>query len=132
MKALAEIPPSSRTEDVNMTIERAAEYLLRHHLYKKSHDLKKVAKPKWTKLGFPWMWDTDVLEMLRILGKLGYRDKRMQEAIDLVQSKRDENGRWVLENTYNGRFQVNIERKAKPSKWITLHALKALQDWLEK
>jgi len=132
LKALAEIPPSNRTDDVKTTIERAAEYLLRHHLFKKSHDLTKVAKPKWTKLGFPWMWDTDVLEMLGILVKLGYRDNRMQEAIDLVLSKKDENGRWELEHTYNGRFQVNIERKAKPSKWITLHALKSLEAWLEK
>ena len=47
----------------------------------------------------------------------------MQEAIDLVLS----NGRWILENTYNGRFQVNIERKGKPSKWITLNALRILE-----
>jgi len=77
------------------------------------------------------MWDTDVLEMLGILGKLDYKDARMQEAIDLVLSKQDENGRWPLEHTYNGRFQVSIERKGKPSKWITLNALKALKRCFE-
>ncbi|MGD8538784.1 MAG: hypothetical protein PVI66_08700 [Candidatus Aminicenantes bacterium] len=76
---------------------------------------------------FPWMWDTDVLEMLLILSRLGYRDNRMQEALDLVVFKQDAKGRWILENTYNGRFQVNIERKGKPSKWITLNALRVLK-----
>ena len=62
-------------------------------------------------------------KMFLFLVRLGYRDHRMQEAIDLVLS----NGRWILENTYNGRFQVNIERKGKPSKWITLNALRILE-----
>ena len=73
------------------------------------------------------MWDTDVLEMLSILTRLGYRDNRMKEAIDLVISKQDAKGRWILENTYNGRFQVNIERKGKPSKWVTMNALRTLK-----
>ncbi len=51
----------------------------------------------------------------------------MQEAIDLVVSKQDRQGRWKLENTYNDRFQVNIERKGKQSKWITFKALEALK-----
>ena len=116
---------------MKIMIAQAAEYLLKHHLYKRSHDLKRVVKPKWTKLGFPLMWDTDVLEMLEILIQLEYRDSRMQEAIDLILSKQDENGRWPLEHTYNGRFQVSIERKGKPSKWITLNALKALKRCFE-
>ena len=47
----------------------------------------------------------------------------MQEAVDLVLSKQDTEGRWILENTYNGHFQTNIEQKGKPSKWIPLKAL---------
>jgi hypothetical protein len=73
------------------------------------------------------MWQTDVLEILGILTKLGCKDKRMQEAVDLVVSKQDAQGRWKLENTFNGRFQIDIEKKGKPSKWITLNALKALK-----
>jgi hypothetical protein len=73
------------------------------------------------------MWQTDVLEIMGILTKLGCKDERMQEAVDLVVSKQDAQGRWKLENTFNGRFQVDIEKKGKPSKWITLNALKALK-----
>ena len=127
LKALAEIPINKRSIDVKNTIEKGAEYMLKHNIHKKSHDLSQVSKPKWLQFGFPLMWNTDVLEILGILTKLGYKDKRMKEAIDLVISKQDEQGRWMLENTYNGRFLVNIERKGKQSKWITLNALKVLK-----
>jgi hypothetical protein len=73
------------------------------------------------------MWNTDVLEVLRILSNLGYKDERMQEAVDLVISKQDGQGRWKLESTYNGRFLVNIEQKRRPSKWVTLNAIRALK-----
>lgn len=109
------------------TIENGVEYLLKHHIHKRSHDLNRVSKPGWLRFGFSLMYQTDVLEILGILTKLGYRDERMQEAIDLVVSKQDEKGRWILESTFNGRFQTNIEQKSKPSKWITLKALKTLK-----
>jgi hypothetical protein len=64
-----------------------------------------------------------VLEIVNILGDLGVRDARMQEALNLVASKQGKDGRWLLENTYNGRYQVNIEAKDKPSKWITYRSL---------
>ena len=63
--------------------------------------------------GFPVMLNTNALEILGILTKLGYRDKRMHEAFDLVVSKQDEKGRWRLERSFNGRFQVNIEQEGK-------------------
>jgi hypothetical protein len=127
LKALAEIPPQKRTNSIKIFIQNASEFLLKHHLYKMSHNLDRVAKPKWTKLWFPLMWDTDALEMLLILSGLRIRDKSMQDAVDLILSKQDEKGKWTLEDTYNGRFQVNIEQKGKPSKWITLNALRMLK-----
>jgi hypothetical protein len=127
LKALSEIPAGERSEDVAETLEKGAEYMLKHHIYKRSHDLNRVSKPGWLRFGFPLMYQNDVLEILGILTKLGYRDERMQEAIDLVVSKQDKRGRWNLENTFNGRFQTNIEQKGKPSKWITLNALTVLK-----
>jgi len=127
LKALAEIPAEKRSKKVKNTIDEGVEYLFKHHIYKRSHDLQRVSKPKWLRFGFPLMYQTDVLEILGILMNLGYKDKRLQEAMDLVVSKQDEQGRWVLESTFNGRFQTNIEQKGKPSKWITLRALQVLK-----
>ena len=127
LKALAEIPVEKRNSDVNNTIDRAVEYFLIHHIYKRSHDLSKVSKPGWLRFGFPYMYQTDILEILDILTRLGVNDKRMHDAIDVLVSKRDAQGRWTLEQTFNGRFITNIEVKGKQSKWITLYALRVLK-----
>ncbi|HWQ20884.1 MAG TPA: hypothetical protein VN455_13975 [Methanotrichaceae archaeon] len=129
LKALSEIPPEKRSPEVQQTIKEGTEYLLKHHIYKRSHDLAKVSKPGWTRFGFPMMYGTDVLEILGILTKLGCRDERMQEAVDLVVSRQDSSGTWKLASTFNGRFQVDIEEKGRPSKWVTLNALKVLKGY---
>ena len=127
LKALAEIPPTERSPEVRRAIEQGVEYFLKHHIYKKSHDPAKVSKPGWTKLGFPLMYQDDVLEILEILARLKVKDRRLEEAVALVERKRNQEGKWILENTFNGRFVADIEQKGKPSKWITLKALKVLK-----
>lgn len=127
LKALAAIPANKRSDAVKSTIDKAVEYLLIHHIHKRSHNLNRVSKPSWLKFGFPLMYQTDILEILGILTALSYKDERMQEAVDIVISKQDTEGRWILENTFNGRFQTSIEQKGKPSKWITLKALSMLK-----
>lgn len=127
LKAFLEIPPQQVTLQSKEGIHKGAEFLLKHHLIFRSHDLSRVSKPIWKKLSFPWMWNTDALEIAWILTELGYRDERMARTMELILGKQDAQGRWNLENTYNGRFQVNIERKSQTSKWITLFALKMIK-----
>ncbi|MFX1409126.1 MAG: nitrogen fixation protein NifH [Promethearchaeota archaeon] len=129
LKALAEIPLDKRSDKINDFIERAVEYVLNHRIYKRSHDLNVIAKEEWIQFGFPLMWNIDALEVLDILTRLDYKDHRMQDSIDLVISKQNENGRWFLEKTFNGRMQANIEQKGKESKWITLKAVKVLKEF---
>lgn len=126
LKALAAIPEQKRSPPVKETIKKGAEYLLQHHLYKKSSNNREVAKKEWVQFGFPLMWDTDALEMLDILTALQYNDPRMQDAVDLVMVKQDEK-KWILERTWNNRFQINIEKKNTFSKWITVKCLSVLK-----
>jgi hypothetical protein len=109
-----------------MTSE-GAEHLLKHHLFKRSHDTSMIAKPRWTNLGFPLLWDTDALEMLEVLTDLGYRDERMEDAIELVLSKRMPDGKWRNERSYNGRILTTIERQGAVSQWVTLRSLSVLK-----
>ena len=51
----------------------------------------------------------------------------MQDAIDLLISKQDEQGRWKMEKSWNTRLLVSLEKDGKPSKWVTLNALKVLK-----
>jgi hypothetical protein len=127
LKALAEIPPERRSPAVRRTLDEGTEYILRHQVHKRSHDLTRDSKPGWKRFGFPLMYQTDVLEILGILAKLGKSgDERAREARTLVASKADDQGRWILKDTFNGRFWVDIETKGEPSRWITLNALRVL------
>ncbi len=73
------------------------------------------------------MWNTDLVEILGILGKLGVRDERMDEAIEMVLSKQGENGRWKQENQFSGRFIPTVGTTGRESKWVTLNAARALR-----
>src|SRR5208283_1042944 len=127
LKALAEIPAQKRNPAVRNTIQQGAEYLLIHHLYKSSHDPSVVAKRFWLNFSFPTLWKTDALEMLGVLVKLGYRDNRIDDAINLLISKQDDQGRWKMEKSYNNRLLMGLERDGKPSKWLTLNALRVFK-----
>ena len=54
-------------------------------------------------------------------------DERVAEAIHLVASKRDDDGRWLLETHYPGKMPVETdEGEGRPSRWNTLRALRVL------
>jgi hypothetical protein len=82
----------------------------------------------WTRFAFPTWWHYDVLRGLEYLRSAGVApEERMREAIELVASKRDDDGRWPLEIRYPGEMLVEMdEEKAKPSRWVTLRALRVL------
>lgn len=127
LKALSLIPEKIRAVEINDTIKKAIEFILIHHIHKRSHNLKRVSKPGWLKFGFPLMYQTDALEILDILTGLGIKDSRMEEAVDFLITKQDDIGRWKMENTYNDRLLIPIEQKNAQSKWITLRAMRVLK-----
>lgn len=126
LKGLAEIPAAERSTEVRATLAEGAEWLLKHHVHKRSHNLARLSKPGWKRFGFPRMYQTDVLEILLLLTRLGYDDPRMDEAFALVESKADPAGRWLLEDSFNDRFAVPVEVAGEPSRWVTLAALEVL------
>ncbi len=84
----------------------------------------------WTRFAFPTWWHYDVLRGLEYLRRAGATpEERAAEAIDLVTSKRDADGRWPLETSYPGVMPIEIDAGAgRPSRWNTLRALRVL-DW---
>ena len=107
--------------------QRGEEYLLERRLF---HRLSTgdVINPAWTQFSFPTGWRYDVLRGLDYLQSAGGEpDDRCAEAIDLVASKRDPDGRWPLENTHPGRLHFEMdEGDGKPSRWNTLRAMRVL------
>jgi hypothetical protein len=120
---------------------RGHEYLLERRLFRRrstgaviDHDRKDGARggrghPAWTRFAFPTWWHYDVLRGLEYLRRAGVTpDERMAEAIELVASKRDGDGRWPLEVRYPGHIPVETdEGEGRPSRWNTLRALRVLE-----
>ncbi len=114
---------------------RGQEYLLERRLFRRRStgeviEDRKARGAAWTRFAFPTWWHYDVLRGLEYLRRAGVApDDRVAEAIDLVASKRDGDGRWPLEIRHPGVMPVEIdEGEGRPSRWNTLRALRVL-DW---
>jgi hypothetical protein len=117
---------------------RGQEYLLERRLFHRRSTGKPIDRDRkggaaWTRFAFPTWWHYDVLRGLEYLRRADVApDKRLAEAIGLVASKRDADGRWPLENRYSGRMPVETdEGEGRPSRWNTLRALRVLR-WHER
>ncbi len=129
MLAFARLPAPARTPLIRSAIETGLEFLFSCDPATADYPTGWTTKPSqsWFRFGFPVFYVTDVLQNLEVLTRLGYgADPRLAPAMDLVLGK-NQGGRWTMEYTYNGKTWVDIEAKGKPSKWVTLRALRALK-----
>jgi hypothetical protein len=54
----------------------------------------------------------------------------MTEAVEVVQSKRKPDGRWLLDRIHPGQVYFDLEGGVgTPSRWNTLRALRVLEWW---
>ena len=107
---------------------RAHEYLLERRLMRRLSN-GELIDPAFTKFSYPPFWHYDVLRGLDYLRAAGVTpDERVREAIELVESKRDDDGRLPLENPHPGRLYFEMdEGEGRPSRWNSLRALRVLR-----
>jgi hypothetical protein len=121
--ALNRVPSEGRTPIVQAAIDANTDFLLGHDVARADYPYKERISSSWFKFGYPLGYVTDVLLNLEALVEAGHGgDPRLEEAVDLVLSKQDEQGRWTMTYTYNGKMWADIEAKGQPSKWVTLRA----------
>jgi hypothetical protein len=110
---------------------RGEEYLLERKLIRRK-STGEVINPDWQHFSFPIRWHYDVLRALDYFRSVGDRpDPRMDEAIELLRSKQQPGGTWLLENTHPGKIHFALEDgDGRPSRWNTLRALRVLS-WYE-
>jgi hypothetical protein len=86
--------------------------------------------PAYLEFAFPYYWHYDVLRALDYFRWSGTDpDPRMAEAVEVVRSKRQPDGRWLLERIHPGRVHFDLEGVGTPSRWNTLRALRVLDWW---
>jgi hypothetical protein len=150
---LVEYYRATGNKDSLKTAENAAEFFLRHNLFRSCrtglerqpetfHSKTFRVVHLFTQLHYPLYWHCDILQELMILlraRKLG--DPRTGEALDIVEKKRGADGLWHADDFYwnmrrapSTKSKVNVSNvevvdwgRKGPNKMITLNALRALK-----
>jgi hypothetical protein len=136
MAAFAAVPKSKRSRRMQTTIEKGAEFYLERKLFLEG----KNKYAPWFRFHYPTHYYYDILVGLDFITRLGYsQDKRLKPALRILKQKRQADGSWMIDkihpdlgrnpNYYLGRKpkRFAIEEPRKPSKWITLTALRVLK-----
>lgn len=120
------------TGDLRAAQLRGREYLLDRRLLRRRSS-GEIVDPAFTRFSFPTGYHYDVLRGLDHLRAAGIEpDERIGEAISLIESRRDADGLWPLENPHPDQLDIEVdEREGKPSRWNTLRAMRVLR-WYER
>ncbi|MCS4537622.1 MAG: hypothetical protein HYY67_02020 [Thaumarchaeota archaeon] len=134
LSAFAALPKQKWTKSIKNSVEHGAEFFLQRELHKEG----KRYEP-WFRFHYPIHYYYDILVGLDTITALGYTDdKRLAFALKHLRKRRKE-GKWILDAIHpdispNDPYQLTppfyrlaLERAGRPSRWITLIALKVLK-----
>lgn len=127
IRAISEIPRTERSEKTQRIINDGINFILRHHIYKRSHNPKRVMNGWITKLGEEAFCNPDFLYILDIITREGCSDPRMNDAIKLLIKKQNNDGKWCMEQSIDKPTPIALPAKGETSKWITLKAMCVLK-----
>lgn len=137
LAAYAALPKQKRTRYINRSIERGAEFYLGRKLFEEG---KRKYLP-WFRFHYPNHYFYDVLIGLDLVTRLGFADdRRLGPALKILNDKRQSDGTWLLDKVHpdlgaGANYDLDVrkvkpfalEEARKPSKWITLIALRILK-----
>ncbi len=120
------------TPEIAAARRRGEEYLLERGLFRR-RSTGEVANPAFLEFAFPPRYHYDILRALDYFRAAGLQpDARIGDALHVVKSRQQGDGRWLLERAYDEAlaFPFN-ESVGEPSRWNTLRALRVLR-WYER
>ena len=111
---------------------RGEEYLLKRALFRRV-STGEVANPEFLELAFPPRYHYDVLRALDYFRAADAPpDMRISDAVRLIESRKQADGRWLLDRAYDEALAFPVgESAGEPSRWNTLRALRVLR-WYEQ
>jgi len=116
LNGLAALPTAMRSQQSRQVVQRLANKLL-----DADYDFQGEHK-RWLTFGVPRGWN--LLSALLALAAHGYaRDPRCVPLFKLVLAQQDEQGRWRCGSVSH---TWPLEKRNRPSKWVTLDALRLL------
>lgn len=136
LAAFAALPTTKRSPKMEQAISRGSEFYLERELFKEDRPYA-----PWLRLHYPNHYFYDILVGLDVLTHLGFGgDRRLRPALKILMEKRRHDGTWLMDRLHpdiGPRTTIHpdkkkikplvIEEPGKPSKWITLKALRVLK-----
>jgi hypothetical protein len=97
------------------------DYFLRRRVLYRTRHPETLVRDELVHTSFPFVIAGSLLEPLYALSRMGYgQDERLQSAWDILESKRDDAGRYILDWYKQTIFDPG--GKGQPNKWVTLYA----------
>lgn len=108
---------------------QSEQFLLMHQLFR-SDKTSEIINQNFLKLHYPCRWYYDILRAMDYFqsANMPY-DKRMDEAIAVIRSKRSPDGYWKQAAHYPGQVHFVMEKAGLPSRWNTLRAMRVLKHY---
>ena len=139
MSAFAALPRQKWTRGMKLAVEKGAEYYLERELHVQGDRYE-----PWYRFHYPVHYYYDLLVGLDFMTALGYAgDRRLGYAMSLLKKKRRPDGRWNLDSVNpdpespqgmwnkahprQATVPFSLEVPGKPSKMVTLTALRVLR-----
>ena len=118
LKGISFIPKPSRTKEIADLLKRCIRFVLLHKVCYSSHNADRIMIQKMDLLTFPNMYKSDFLEILWLLKREGVKSDELKPALELLKSKQQDDGNWLLERkVYN--MVTSIGELNKPNQFIT-------------
>ena len=117
---------SYRVSELKEAAAASHEFMLVHRLFR-SHRTGAVIRPAFLRFHYPCRWFYDILRAMVYFAGAGVPyDKRMQDAMAIIASKRKKDGTWKRAAHHPGQQHFLMEESGKPSRWNTLRAMVVL------
>ena len=114
---------------VDALTEAARAFILIHRVLR-SDRTGAVIRPDFLKFPVSPRWCYNILRGLDHFASAGVpQDRRMQDALDVLIAKRARGGRWTANAAKPGARHFEIEKAGKPSRRVTLAALRVLRTY---
>lgn len=127
LEGLLEYQRAHGGSEVAAARARGEEYLLARGMMRRL-STGEVPEQAWLRFAYPNRYEYDVLRGLDHLRSSGSApDPRIDEAVELVASKRGTDGRWAVENPDEGEFNLRFQDDDSASPWNTLRAMRVLR-----
>lgn len=127
---------TGKDDKVSDARKRAEEYLLQRRLMFRLSTGEPVG-PWLRDLAYPFRWNYSIIRALNYFVSASKfsgdaPDPRLADAMNLLASWANENGRWVTNDRIPGQVWFDVDSPVgEESKWLTFYALRALT-WAEK